>query len=391
MNWVHFVFIQINLGVFFALFLLLERGKGHRHFNRIFLLLGPALAFSIPFLSLPGTEASVWTSELPVIEVLRTAAISSSAVAFDLWESIYFIGFSGILLYSILRIILAARHPKSTRKADFKGIAVYELSNGKTAYSFLRRIYLLPGQPEKQHGILLHEYAHVSQWHSLDLILCTIYRAIFWVNPLIILWERRIRENHEFIADQYVLANKVDIRQYAHTLLHATFDLPSSSVVHAFESKSLLRKRIENLKHKNQHHMKQLLIVPALAGLSFLAISMNAPETKSEVEHTQIQATTPDKPAEFKGGMEALAQFLGSETNYPASAKDKGHTGTVFVSFEITKTGKVTDASVAKTSGHNDLDAEALRVIQAMPDWNPAVSKGKNVRSALTLPIKFAL
>lgn len=137
--------------------------------------------------------------------------------------------------------------------------------------------------------------------------------------------------------------------------------------------------------------MKQLLIVPALAGLSFLAISMNAPETKSEVEHTQIQATTPDKPAEFKGGMEALAQFLGSETNYPASAKDKGHTGTVFVSFEITKTGKVTDASVAKTSGHNDLDAEALRVIQAMPDWNPAVSKGKNVRSALTLPIKFAL
>jgi TonB family protein len=348
-------------------------------------------ALLIPFLSLPGTTLGVWTQELPVIHVLRAAAQPESFFGFPLWQSLFIVGATLSFGYAIYRIVKAARHPHATRLSDFRGIPVYELPKGKASFTFLRRIYLRKGLQHEARSILLHEYAHASQWHSLDLIVCTLYRAIFWMNPFILLWERRMRENHEFIADQYVLSHQIAAKDYAHVLLHATFDLPSPALAHGFEGKSMLRKRIENLTHKNQHHMKHLLIVPALAGLSFLAISMNAPETKSAVDRTQMQATTPDKPAEFKGGMDALAQFLGSETNYPAAAKEKGHTGMVFVSFEITETGKVTDASLAKTSGHSDLDQEALRVIQAMPDWNPAVSKGKNVRSVLTLPIKFAL
>lgn len=203
-----------------------------------------------------------------------------------------------------------------------------------------------------------------------------------------------MRENHEYIADHYVLSHNVDARSYAQVLFEATFDTPAPALAHSFEGKSLLRKRIENLKRKNQHHMKQLLIVPALAGLGFLAMSINAPTPPAaETAHSTAVPSTgqPDKPAEFKGGMEALVQFLSSETRYPASMREKGVTGTVFVKFEVAPGGAIESVSVAQSSGQELLDAEAVRVVQAMPDWNPAESKGKTVRSQMTLPIKFIL
>ena len=62
----------------------------------------------------------------------------------------------------------------------------------------------------------------------------------------------------------------------------------------------------------------------------------------------------------------------------------------VGVKFVIEKNGEVGEASVV-TSVSPLLDAEALRVVQAMPAFRPGTHRGKPVRVMFHLPFNFAL
>ena len=75
---------------------------------------------------------------------------------------------------------------------------------------------------------------------------------------------------------------------------------------------------------------------------------------------------------------------------YPQSAVDEGVQGRVLVDFVIDEKGKVTDVKVAKGVDPR-LDAEAVRVVSASPDWKPGVLRGKKVKTALSLYIEFRL
>jgi TonB family protein len=78
------------------------------------------------------------------------------------------------------------------------------------------------------------------------------------------------------------------------------------------------------------------------------------------------------------------------EVKYPKEAANAGVEGKVFVEFTVTKEGKIKDAKVAK-GAEESLDKEALRVVNAMPDWTPGEKDGKKVDVKMTLPIAFKL
>ena len=60
------------------------------------------------------------------------------------------------------------------------------------------------------------------------------------------------------------------------------------------------------------------------------------------------------------------------------------------VQFVIDKDGSVTDVKVVK-SVDEELDAEALKVIQASPKWKAGKVGGQKVRASITLPVEFRL
>lgn len=100
--------------------------------------------------------------------------------------------------------------------------------------------------------------------------------------------------------------------------------------------------------------------------------------------------TVVEKPAEYPGGMKAMMQYLQSTVRYPADARQSGIQGSVFTSFDVDKKGKISDLTTVKGVSP-DIDAEAFRVITAMPPWQPAHVRGKAVKSRFVLPIKFKL
>jgi len=78
------------------------------------------------------------------------------------------------------------------------------------------------------------------------------------------------------------------------------------------------------------------------------------------------------------------------ETNYPKRARKKGITGKVLVSFIVNKDGSISNARVVEKVD-DELDAEALRVVNNMPRWSPGSQDGDPVRMVFNLPVKFTL
>lgn len=96
-----------------------------------------------------------------------------------------------------------------------------------------------------------------------------------------------------------------------------------------------------------------------------------------------------EKPI-FPGGDVALLKFISDNTKYPAFAKENGIQGRVFVQFVISQSGKVINVKIARGTDPY-LDAEALRIVQNIPDWSPGKQRGKAVPVNYIIPISFRL
>jgi protein TonB len=98
-----------------------------------------------------------------------------------------------------------------------------------------------------------------------------------------------------------------------------------------------------------------------------------------------------DQMPRFKGGLKALNDFIRSKVIYPETAVEDNRSGTVFVRFVVDENGKVVNTELLNKLGP-DLNNEALRVIQMIPDFEaPGYSKGEPVKTFYQLPIHFRL
>lgn len=85
-----------------------------------------------------------------------------------------------------------------------------------------------------------------------------------------------------------------------------------------------------------------------------------------------------------------LEKWVYAYLKYPQEAVRNGIQGRVLVDFVIDERGKVTDVKVLR--GVDPLlDAEAVKVIAASPDWKPARLMGKKVKSEMSLYVEFKL
>ena len=87
-------------------------------------------------------------------------------------------------------------------------------------FSFLNYIFLPKENYTTIHpNLIQHEKAHCIQKHSWDILIIEIFQVLFWFNPFIYLYKKSIKLNHEFLADEYVLQNDVDVKTYQHQIL----------------------------------------------------------------------------------------------------------------------------------------------------------------------------
>ena len=112
-------------------------------------------------------------------------------------------------------------------------------------------------------------------------------------------------------------------------------------------------------------------------------------EVPPAVEETKVFDVVEQMP-QYKGGDQALMDYLNKSIKYPVIAEENGIQGRVVCTFVVERDGSITDVKVVR-SVDPSLDKEAVRVLKAMPKWIPGKQNGSAVRVKFTLPVTFKL
>lgn len=123
-------------------------------------------------------------------------------------------------------------------------------------------------------------------------------------------------------------------------------------------------------------------------GLFVLSFGASAQQAKPDPKEEVFSVV--EQPPQPVGGFQALDAYLAMNRHYPDSAAKAGITGKVFVQFIVEPDGQLTNASVVRGIGYG-CDEEALRLIKAMPRWNPGRQSGRAIRVKYNLPIAFGV
>lgn len=95
---------------------------------------------------------------------------------------------------------------------------------------------------------------------------------------------------------------------------------------------------------------------------------------------------------EFVGGEDSLMRYIQQHAVYPKWEMDNKIEGKVFVRFVVGKKGELKDITILRSiEGSKNFDAEAIRVVQSMPNWIPGKQNGKVVEVQYVLPFTFKL
>ena len=113
-------------------------------------------------------------------------------------------------------------------------------------------------------------------------------------------------------------------------------------------------------------------------------------EVVEEEEPEDVIFVVVESMPEFPGGAAAMYKFLSENIRYPVIAQENNIQGRVICQFTVNKDGSLVDVEVIRQVDPA-LDKEAIRVIKAMPKWNPGKQRGKPVRVRFTLPVNFKL
>lgn len=126
--------------------------------------------------------------------------------------------------------------------------------------------------------------------------------------------------------------------------------------------------------------MRKLFL--ALTGIALLSISAQAQKVYDFV--------SVEKQPIYPGGIANFYKYLGSEIKYPEIAVKNKTEGKVFASFIVEKNGKLTDVQITRGLS-KETDAEAKRVLEKSPNWEPGIYSGQPVRVRYNINVNFNL
>lgn len=441
---------NIALACFYIMYKLCFSNDTFFHIRRSVLISGILFAFVYPFIVLHSwvkeqkilSNAADYYVELKELVVTSTQADPLSLQSIQGYLFYVYIGISLLLVANfLLKLCMLLRIKFGCKPTQYRGVTLYVPRGEMAPFSFFKWIFVDPSRfsDKEIDEVILHEQTHSKGGHSFDLLILEVVKILCWANPFVWLLSREVEQNLEYIADNAVVNSGIDAKAYQYHLVGVASGMPMS-VLHTGFNYYNLKKRILVLNQKRSKRItcaKYALLVP----VCLLFIATNSIETVTKLANSMVseikelpaqlsaaqhlpQVTLPqfmqkdkseqpvslvvEKPKakpldpneeifvtvedmpEFPGGQRNLMSFIGRNVKYPVVAQENGIQGRVVVQFVINKDGQVADATVVRGVDPS-LDKEALRVINAMPNWKPGSQRGNPVNVKYTVPVQFRL
>lgn len=247
-------------------------------FNRFYLIAALLFSLCIPFATIETKEV---VKEIPATVFVEgneqpiEAQIVTPQESFDYTKALL-MGYcivSGILILKIAYSIIKIKKLKG-RKIKYQNRTIFLLKQDLAPFSFWNTIYLSETyfkDSKIENSVFLHEEIHVKQKHSLDILFVEVLKAIFWINPLIWFYKKAMVNNHEFLADESVISQNKNIKQYQELILQEILKQQNLPLIHQFNFNNTKKRFIMmNNKKSKFAKLKNYLVVPAFAVLAII-------------------------------------------------------------------------------------------------------------------------
>jgi len=242
--------------------------------------------------------------EQPTIEV----AIDYMALSFDQFTAvvtpkveaesmgflavIYWLGVLFMLIKLALGIgkIFRMRYQADITMDGDQSIAY--TSGDHAPFTFFGTIYLSKDRNDEDRDpeILTHEQAHVSGWHTLDVLFVEIVKAFFWFNPLVYGYDHALKTVHEYIADANVL-QRTALQRYGRLLLRQAQPGLEIALANHFYNTQLKNRFKMMTRTPSQKRMllKYLSVLPFILVVSLVFTNQQVQAEISKVEEIDLE------------------------------------------------------------------------------------------------------
>jgi len=276
----YIVKLSVSLAVVYLFYYGILRKLTFYNHNRWYLAGYTLLSFLIPFINVSSVlQKNNWQQHdiinwVPVINPATVTVVPAALpTVWSIKEWIMATVILGILVMLARLLLQVFSFKKMLRKAEpvtTGNMNLYQVNENIIPFSFGNAIFInrdLHSESELQE-IIRHEFVHVKQYHSLDIIWGEILCILNWYNPFAWLIKRSIRQNLEFIADNKVLENGINKKEYQYLLLKVIGN-NQYSIANQFNFSSL-KKRIAMMnktKSAKRQLIRLLFLLPATAVL----------------------------------------------------------------------------------------------------------------------------
>lgn len=297
-------------------FFVLEKEKMHQ-FNRFYLLFSLVFSFAIPFITIERMEEIT----TPIFQNHAIQINQGSAVFVEetnYFPIVFWSIYGGVTLLLSIRfarnILKIISKIKWNPKINHQQATLVLLKEKVLPHSFLNYIFVSEieyNQQKIEDELFSHELTHVSQKHSLDVLLIEILKTVFWFNPVFIFYKKAIQLNHEFLADAKVINSYHNISFYQNLLLSkANQNQPlnlASNLTFLLTKKRLIM--MTKTTSKTKALAKKVLLLPFIFGLVyFLCFKTIAQEkmTTTAVQKPEKEQTSTERRDEYYAGVRII-------------------------------------------------------------------------------------
>lgn len=403
---------SIALVLLYALYRVMLRYELNHQLNRAMGLACILFSMAVPFVELNHvSQASQFPGVFAVVtstaDFQETVSSTLSTSSFEIVLIVYALGAGICLLRSVFGLATLLKLYRHSPRRHQWGFTVVGLNRHISPFTFFNVLFVGKDhiQDAERETILLHERVHRDQYHSVDNIFLEAVAVVFWFNPVVWLFRQDIKAEHEYYADERVVANGVSPEDYQYMLFRARTGI-EIEVGNYLSNKTSLIKRF-NMMTKTRTNPKNSywrasLYIALMSVIVFLGAFTSRPEEPQF-----------DKIATYEQGEAAMFQTLAKRVKYPSTARAENRSGVVHVSFTVNEQGNVdnikaetrkdgymlrelTVVGYYDTSGEakgidEALKAAAVDAVKGLGKFVPAQKDGKAVSSVLTLPVKFTI
>ena len=269
--------VSVCLAATFLFYTSLLKRMTHYRWNRLFLVLFPLLSFVVPLINIGAIvpehgSGAAMINKMPTIHSYELLPETTNSEGMHIyWQvlSVVFLLGSFILAMRLLIQYLSIQKIKSKATLWSDGTEnIYHVAEPILPFSFLNDIFVNTNNYSHSdlQKIINHERIHVRDKHSVDMLLTELMCIFNWYNPFAWMIKNAIRENLEFIADEGVINDGADKKNYQHLLLKVSGQFPSS-IASSLKFSSLKNRVVMMNKTKTPgfHLLKFVLIAPILA------------------------------------------------------------------------------------------------------------------------------